>query len=322
MRRGKIVLILLLAAIACFLTGVLIWGIRAGQGDFGESLRRSFSLGRGERTQEVDLSGIREICLDYGSVDLHFSREGGSQMVLTEIFSGDPKEENFARIQRDEDSGRVTVTKGKDYGAFWFFSFGSGISRAEITLPEEYAGKLTVVTGSGNVEADSLSCSSLSLTAGSGDIRLDQLDAALTVHTGSGNLQTCGCRGSLEFETGSGDVQAENQEGAVRGSTGSGDVELPGGSGSRAVKTGSGDVLLDCGGEAIQVETSSGDVHIRNLADASFSLETETGSGDLEGAVFRELGADEDAKRFQGVYGASPEFQIRLRTGSGDMRLE
>ena len=277
MRRGKIVLILLLAAIACFLTGVLIWGIRAGQGEFGESLRRSFSIGRGEHTQEVDLSGIREICLDYGSVDLHFSREGGSQMVLTEIFSGDPKEENFARILRDEDSGQVTVTKGKDYGAFWFFSFGSGISRAEITLPEEYAGKLTVVTGSGNVEADSLSCSSLSLT---------------------------------------------NQEGAVRGSTGSGDVELPGGSGSRAVKTGSGDVLLDCGGEAIQVETSSGDVHIRNLADVSFRLETETGSGDLEGAVFRELGADEDAKRFQGVYGSSPEFQIILRTGSGDMRLE
>ena len=72
------------------------------------------------------------------------------------------------RILRDEDSGRVTVTKGKDYGAFWFFSFGSGISRAEITLPEEYAGKLTVVTGSGNVEADSLSCSSLSLTAAAG----------------------------------------------------------------------------------------------------------------------------------------------------------
>ena len=128
--------------------------------------------------------------------------------------------------------------------------------------------------------------------------------------------------GKPGVETGSGDVRAENQEGAVRGSTGSGDVELPGGSGSRAVKTGSGDVLLDCGGEAIQVETSSGDVHIRNLADASFSLETETGSGDLEGAVFRELGADEDAKRFQGVYGSSPEFQIILRTGSGDMRLE
>ena len=96
MRRGKIVLILLLAAIACFLAGVLIWGIRAGQGDFGESLRRSFSLGRGERTREVDLAGIREIRLDYGSVDLQFSRGGGSQMVLTEIFSGDPKEENFA----------------------------------------------------------------------------------------------------------------------------------------------------------------------------------------------------------------------------------
>lgn len=47
MRRGKIVLILLLAAIACFLTGVLIWGIRAGQGEFGESLRRSFSIGQG-----------------------------------------------------------------------------------------------------------------------------------------------------------------------------------------------------------------------------------------------------------------------------------
>ena len=77
MRRGKIVLILLLARhCLLFLPGVLIWGIRAGQGDFGESLRRSFSLGRGERTREVDLAGIREIRLDYGSVDLQFSRGG------------------------------------------------------------------------------------------------------------------------------------------------------------------------------------------------------------------------------------------------------
>ena len=42
MRRGKIVLILLLAAIACFLTGVLIWGIRAGQGEFGEACAGAF----------------------------------------------------------------------------------------------------------------------------------------------------------------------------------------------------------------------------------------------------------------------------------------
>ena len=70
MRRGKIVLILLLAAIACFLTGVLIWGIRAGQGDFGESLRRSFSLGRGERTQEVGQSGMRVIPREFRSGDM------------------------------------------------------------------------------------------------------------------------------------------------------------------------------------------------------------------------------------------------------------
>ena len=47
MRRGKIVLILLLAAIACFLAGVLLWGIRAGQGDFGESLAAELFPGAG-----------------------------------------------------------------------------------------------------------------------------------------------------------------------------------------------------------------------------------------------------------------------------------
>ena len=42
MRRGKIVLIVILAALALCFTGILIWGIRAGE-NFGQELRRSFS---------------------------------------------------------------------------------------------------------------------------------------------------------------------------------------------------------------------------------------------------------------------------------------
>lgn len=323
MRKGKIVLIVLLAALALGFTGILIWGIRAGEGKFGENLRQIFSIRKSEHTQNVDLEGIREICLDYGSVDLTFAEGDGSQMILTEYFSGDPEEENYAQIQRNARDGQVTVTQGKNYLGFWFFSFGSGLGHAEITLPKDYAGKLTIRTDGGDVKAENLSCGSIAITAGSGDIRLEGLEnETLSVTTGSGDVHTADCRAELELTTGSGDVRVENQTGAIRAETGSGDVDLLGGTGKREVKTKSGDLLMDGGGSSIQAETGSGDVHIRKLEESSFSLQTETSSGDLEGPVFRELGADEDAEHFRGIYGQDPEFQVEIRTGSGDIKLE
>lgn len=323
MRRGKIVLIVLLAAIALCFTGILVWGITAGQGRFGADLRRSFSVGQSEHTQEIDLDEIRQISLDYGSADLMFRSGGGSQMILTEYFSGSPGEENYAQIQRDAQAGTVSVVKGKDYMSLGFLSFGSGLRRAEISIPEKYAGKIAVKTGSGNVDAKEVSGRDWDVAAGSGDIHLSNLQAeTIAVGTGSGNVTMAGCSGRLKMTTGSGDVRVDNQDGSVRVETGSGDVELLGGSGKRTAETGSGDLLMDCGGADVQAKTGSGDVRIRKLEESSFSVKTETNSGDLGGSVIKALGADEDAEYFQGVYGAQPEFQVYVETSSGDIRLE
>ena len=287
MRRGKVVLIVILAAIAFFFVTVLIWGIRAGQGSFGADLRRSFSVGQSEHTQNIDLEGIQKIRLDYDAVDLTIEQGSGSQMVLTEYFSGDPKEDSYARIQRNVQEGAVTVTQGDSYLGFWFFSLGNGIRRAEITIPEVYAGKLVIQTDSGNVDAENLTCGEFTVTAGSGDIRLEGLKGqSLAVTTGSGNVTASECRGSF------------------------------------TVKTGSGDIQMDSGEDAIRVETSSGDVCIRKLENSSFSLQTETTSGDLSGSIIRQMDADEEERNYQGVYGDTPRFQVEIKTASGDIKLD
>ena len=287
MRRGKVVLIVILAAIAFFFVTVLIWGIRAGQGSFGADLRRSFSVGQSEHTQNIDLEGIQKIRLDYDAVDLTIEQGSGSQMVLTEYFSGDPKEDSHARIQRNVQEGAVTVTQGDSYLGFWFFSLGNGIRRAEITIPEAYAGKLVIQTDSGNVDAENLTCGEFTVTAGSGDIRLEGLKGqSLAVTTGSGNVTASECRGSF------------------------------------TVKTGSGDIQMDSGEDAIRVETSSGDVCIRKLENSSFSLQTETTSGDLSGSIIRQMDADEEERNYQGVYGDTPRFQVEIKTASGDIKLD
>lgn len=323
MRRVKVVLIVILAAIAFFFVTVLIWGIRAGQGSFGADLRRSFSVGQSEHTQNIDLEGIQKIRLDYDAVDLTIEQGSGSQMVLTEYFSGDPKEDSYARLQRNVQEGAVTVTQGDSYLGFWFFSLGNGIRRAEITIPEAYAGKLVIQTDSGNVDAENLTCGEFTVTAGSGDIRLEGLKGqSLAVTTGSGNVTASECRGSFTVETGSGDMRIEEQSGGIRAETGSGDVDLTEGSGIREVKTGSGDIQMDSGEDAIRVETSSGDVCIRKLENSSFSLQTETTSGDLSGSIIRQMDADEEERNYQGVYGDTPRFQVEIKTASGDIKLD
>lgn len=114
----------------------------------------------------------------------------------------------------------------------------------------------------------------------------------------------------------------DNQDGSVRVETGSGDVELLGGSGKRTAETGSRRSSDGLRRSRRPGEDRKRDVRIRKLEESSFSVKTETNSGDLGGSVIKALGADEDAEYFQGVYGAQPEFQVYVETSSGNIRLE
>ena len=97
---------------------------------------------------------------------------------------------------RDEDSGRGDGHAGEGLRGGSGFSVSAAASAVRRLLCRRSTREnLRWSPAAAMWRRTAFPAAGLSLTAGSGDIRLDQLDAALTVHTGSGNLQTYGCRG-------------------------------------------------------------------------------------------------------------------------------
>jgi hypothetical protein len=110
----------------------------------------------------------------------------------------------------------------------------------------------------------------VSVRTGSGDLKLDGIEADLTAHTASGDIKASGIRAaSTDLTTSSGDITVElGSAGTVLAHAGSGDVTL-------AVPAG--------GSYQVQAESGSGSVHVgvQSAPTATNQLTLRTGSGDI-----------------------------------------
>jgi hypothetical protein len=132
---------------------------------------------------------------------------------------------------------------------------------------------VAVHTGSGDVGAQSVQASTLSLRTGSGDVSLRDVQVpTLLASTGSGDAEASGVRSDdVTIKTGSGDVDASFAESpqSLRATTGSGDLDL----------------VLPRDGQPYDVRgrTGSGDYsnHVDTSESAGRTIDAQTGSGDL-----------------------------------------
>lgn len=157
------------------------------------------------------------------------------------------------------------------------------------------SGDIRLRTGSGGIEASELQ-GQIALKTGSGGIKVNNLQGQVDIHTGSGGIESYGLQGQIVLKTGSGGIRMHHSKlaGSSRVSTGSGGITFDG--------------ALDPQGETL-MKTGSGGITLRLPADAAFRLDAKTGSG----GVANEFGATE--------VGNGPRAQIKLRTGSGGIRI-
>ncbi|HEU4620287.1 MAG TPA: DUF4097 family beta strand repeat-containing protein [Gammaproteobacteria bacterium] len=191
----------------------------------------------------------------------------------------------------------------------------------EISLPADL--HVNAEAGSGRISLSQLSGGARA-EAGSGEIMVSNVSGGVELRAGSGTIRATGVMGGLRAMTGSGDIVVERSgPGDVEVTAGSGDdVRLTGLEGSLSARTGSGDVEVDGRPAGTWgIETGSGDLTVRLPDDASFDLSARTGSGDID--VQQPLtvqGRVEHGELNGKVRGGGP--LLRLRTGSGDVRIE
>jgi len=181
--------------------------------------------------------------------------------------------------------------------------------------------------------------------SGSGDQTIEGTRGNVEVQTGSGDVRLSNLQGEIRLQTGSGDVRARQVSGTVRGGTGSGDIEVEeSGPGDIDLHTGSGSITArgvqggfrgETGSGEITAEgkpsgpweahTGSGNVRLHLPSNAAFDADISTSSGSIDVGAPVEMTVEgrvgDSHKSIHGkVRGGGP--LLRVRTGSGDIRIE
>lgn len=184
------------------------------------------------------------------------------------------------------------------------------------------ATSLRSATGSGDHKVGGIA-GPVNAATGSGEISLSDIGAEVKVATGSGNITLTSIKGGVRASTGSGNVRlVQTGAGDVSVATGSGRVDVSGVQGELSLATGSGS--LQAAGTptgAWKLAAGSGDIVVRLPSDASFDLEARSDSGTVESAHPVTVTGEIKRGRLRGkVRGGG--VLIRLRSGSGDIRVE
>ena len=184
-------------------------------------------------------------------------------------------------------------------------STGSGNISQKEGSPIE-AKKATVRAGSGNIRWQSAKAGEMGLFANSGNIWAASLVGDAKIHTGSGNIMIKEISGSVEAKAGSGNVTIEALRGQCQAEAGSGNLRI----GTLAV---TGDITL---------HTRSGNQKLILPEDLSFTLQVDTGSGNIHTDYDGFLSFNKKGNQATGQIGDEPICLISCHAGSGNVTIK
>lgn len=169
-----------------------------------------------------------------------------------------------------------------------------------VTVPVQT--RLSVNTGSGSQEIGSIR-GPVEANTGSGSIRVGAIQDSVNVRSGSGSLEVEGAKGRAEASSGSGSIRLRNIAGEARAHTGSGSIEVwQTAEGLVDVSSGSGTIRVDGARGALNASNGSGSIDVRGTPTAAWTIDAASGSV--------RLGLSADAA-----------FTLNARTNSGDIQV-
>ena len=194
------------------------------------------------------------------------------------------------------------------------------VKNLTVLLPRAMAANLTELeldTTSADMRVKDIVCRELDFSSTSGSLTASGITArSVDTETVSGDVELRGQILQLEADATSGAVrvQTTGKDAAAQAETISGDVELTGFARVETGTTGGGVTVESARITALRADTISGAVELRLAADAAFSLEFDTISGELDcGYATRQKGG-----RY--VCGAG-DAELQVSTTSGDLSV-
>jgi DUF4097 and DUF4098 domain-containing protein YvlB len=279
-----------------------------------------------EQTLTVDTPIQLEVKTGSGSITVRNGQADQVEVVGTIVvgrgFLGHSTEEAEEIVRQIEANPPVRYSEGRlRVGHIEDRKLRNNVSVSyEITVPVET--QIRSHTGSGSQDLIGIS-GPVEASTGSGDLTFRDIGGAVEARTGSGSIRADGIGGAFKAKTGSGSVRlVQNGPGDVIARSGSGSIDLKGIDGALLADAGSGGIKVE-GRQAgpWELDTGSGSIRIRLPEDASFELDAESNSGDIDinHPITVQGRINEDHLKGQVRGGGS---LLHVRTGSGDIRIK
>lgn len=293
------------------------------------------------KTESISLDDIDTIDIEYTSANIEFYTSDTTELIFKEFMSYEPEDEELSRI---ETNGNTLMIQKGHYRTSSIFWQKPRNHRIEIYLPDEYSGKLTVETSSGNIHAEpvlrlsqfSVKCSSgnikvhevyaeeITASTSSGNINFDVAQGHREFSANSGNIKVEGGSGDSIFDTSSGNISVEKASGYLEASASSGGVRIQNSSGGGRFDTTSGNISLEFTSvtQDLKATASSGNINLTIPESASFQFSANTSSGNIHTFFDNALDYNKKGNSAHGTVGESPEVSIELKASSGNIRVK
>lgn len=321
---------LLLAAVVMILAIAVISALSVKSAKENGSVHIVFG-GRAELRNTIELSAseIDTLNVKYSGKNIVVYPSENDSITIKEYLISDSSEAQAeVDIINNADTGKktVNVTGGKAFALNIFGFFAAG-ERIEVYLPEEGPEGLLIQAGSGNIKAESdfsIRTNLLELTVGSGNIGWHDTDAEeIHIQAGSGNISAKNLIGDMEIGTGSGDIKLTYAEGSAEITAGSGNISIDDFSGQGSVTAGSGNIkmeVLEIKGD-LKLKTGSGNSRLVLPQQSAFSLEVQTGSGNIKTSFDDMLSYNKKGNRAKGDIGGKPAVMVSVKANSGNVSI-
>ncbi len=310
-----------------------------------------------KKITEMDIGADTELQITAYSEDIYFYESDSSKLVIKEYYWSDSNKMLGNITQSDN---KVSFTANK-INNIVLFGFHIENEKIEVYLPEGYVSvidasvrsggihsdlaytgdKVSLLANSGEVTWDMITAETilLEVTSGeidveamdggvtamatSGEIRLGKVAGSLDIRVNSGNIEADEITGDITAEVSSGNIEVRKVEGFVKADSMSGNIRLFEITGGADVSASSGNINLTLTEikDNVDVRVNSGNITIDIPENSEFTFQADTNSGDIKTSFDDNHGFDINENSVEGVMGNNPQYIIKAKTTSGNIRV-
>jgi Putative adhesin len=186
------------------------------------------------------------------------------QVEIRVVYTGYKLDKDL-RVSTEQNGDSVEVVAKTSGGGFWSWGARHSSLRVEIHMPKD--ADLTVRSGDGSVEADSVN-GNVDVTTGDGSITVQGAKGHIHLKSGDGHIEARGLDGTVDASAGDGHISVEGRFDGLTIRSGDGSVTARAVAGSKvasnwSIHTGDGSVDLTVPGDLqANVDASTNDGHI------------------------------------------------------------